>query len=87
MKKLVVCALLIFLTSCSTSNNMRLADDQFLATYTDRSVGGDGTSVVKSVMRIAEKECGSKQVDIVKLNNTGIAVGTFPEATLIYKCK
>ena len=75
-------------TGCaSTHSNIPLSDGQFLASYTDKQVGADGTSVVQKVMKIAETQCGVGQVIVVSLNNSGFQIGTFPNATLTYKCK
>ena len=76
-----------FAGCASTHSNIPLGDGQYLASFTDKQVGADGTSVVEKIMKIAETQCGAGQVIVVNLNNSGFQIGTFPRATLTYKCK
>lgn len=84
---LLIFVVFVVLGCASTHNNRPISGGQFLATYSDKQVGADGTSVVNKVMQIAETQCGPGKVEVISLGNTGIAIGTFPHATLIYRCK
>lgn len=74
------------LASCSSHSIIPTASGQYVATFTDKSLGADGTSVTTKIMDIAKKKCNPKDVKVVSISSTGRAVGSFPEAMLTFEC-
>ena len=84
--KTLILLLALFITGCSSFSNTAISDKQFIATYSNRQIGSNSGDVVKGLIEISKKQCGSKNMNIVSLYNSPRGPGTLPEGTLIYEC-
>lgn len=84
--KIILIYFIAILSACSSQTVIPTANGKFVATYSDRSVGANGTSVTSKVMELAKIKCNPREVKVISISSTGMAIGTFPEALLTFEC-